>query len=177
MAKASRKLIEKLRETAGNLESGANYSWGHVTRCNCGHLAQSILGRSSAEIHQAVRSCGLDEWTEYANEYCPMSGAPVDEIIDALLAAGLELSDIHQLEYLSNRAVLNALPSGFCYLEKGNRHHSALYMRTWASVLELELNALEKAGPASRTLSAKPPEGLVRNRASPTRTSGQMVLG
>lgn len=147
MARANPKLIEKLRATARNLESGASYSWGHVNRCNCGHLAQTILDRSSSEIHQAAQSCGLDEWTEYANEYCPMSGAPIDDIIDALLAIGLELKDIHHLEYLSNRSVLEALPGGFRYLEKGKRNDSALYIRTWASLLELELkpNAAQPA--------------------------------
>ena len=144
MARAHQKLIEKLRETAGNLESGASYSWGHVARCNCGHLAQSILSLSSAEIHCAAQNGGLDEWSEYANEYCPASGAPIDSIIDALLQTGFELKDIHHLEYLSNRAVLEALPGGFRYLQKGNRHDSALYMRTWASLLELELKAKER---------------------------------
>ena len=155
MARAHQQLIQKLRETAGNLESGANYSWGHVARCNCGHLAQSILSLSSAEIHQAAQDGGLDEWSEYANEYCPASGAPIDNIIDALLQIGLELKDIHHLEYLSNQHVLKALPGGFRYLQKGNRHDSALYMRTWASLLELELKAKEpKKKPATVELSS-----------------------
>ena len=83
MAKASLHLIEKLRETAKSLESGADYSWGHVARCNCGHLAQTLLPLSSSDIYKAARSCGLDEWSEYANEYCPASGAPIDDIMDA----------------------------------------------------------------------------------------------
>jgi len=139
MAKANNLLIQKLRVTASNLESGASYSWGHVNRCNCGHLAQTILGKSSSDIYKAARSCGLDEWTEYANDYCPMSGAPVDDIIDSLLDTGFELKDIQHLEYLSDRKILQALPGGFRYLQKGNRYDSAIYMRTWASVLELEL--------------------------------------
>ncbi len=141
MAKPTFLLIEKLREAAANLESGASYSWGHVARCNCGHLAQCLLPLSSTDIYQAARSSGIDEWTEFANDYCPASGRPIDDIMDALFSLGLELGDIHQLEYLSNRAVLDALPGGFRYLEKGNRAHSALYMRTWASLLELQLKA------------------------------------
>jgi len=153
MPKPNPKLIEKLRETAANLESGASFSWGHVARCNCGHLAQTILTQSSLEIYQAARSGGLDEWSEYANEYCPSSGAPIDQIIGALLEIGLQLKDIHHLEYLSNREVLQALPGGFRYLQKGNRHDSALYMRTWASLLELKLLAAkEKSAPALNSL-------------------------
>jgi hypothetical protein len=144
MAKPSTHLIEKLRKTAAHLESGADYSWGHVARCNCGHLAQSLLPLSSPEIYKAARTCGLDEWTEFANEYCPASGRPIDSIMDAMFDLGLELTDIHHLEYLSNPTILKALPSGFRYLEKGNRAHSALYMRTWASLLELELQSQMK---------------------------------
>lgn len=138
MAKPSLHLVEKLRETAVKLESGASYSWGHVSRCNCGHLAQSLLPLTSNDIYQAARSCGIDEWTEFANDYCPESGRLMDDIMDSLFGLGLEIDDIHQLEYLSNRKVLEALPGGFRYLEKGNRAHAALYMRTWASLLELE---------------------------------------
>lgn len=152
MAKASTHLIEKLRETAENLESGADYSWGHVARCNCGHLAQTLLPLSSADIYKAARSCGLDEWSEYANEYCPASGAPIDDIMDALIKVGLELSDIHELEYLSNKKVLKALPGGFRYLTKGNRPDAALYFRTWASILELELKA--KTAKAQRSTNS-----------------------
>jgi hypothetical protein len=154
MARAHPKLIKKLRETAGNLESGNSYSWGHVARCNCGHLAQSILSLSSSELHKAAQTCGLDEWSEYANEYCSASGAPIDDIIDALLQIGLELKDIHHLEYLSNREVLEALPGGFRYLEKGNRHDSALYMRTWASLLELKLRASQPKNHARELATA-----------------------
>lgn len=141
MARANPTLIEKLRETATNLESGADYSWGHIARCNCGHLAQCITPLSSMEIYRSARAQYIDEWTEFANDYCPASGAPMDNIMDAMFEIGLELKDIHQLEYLSNQEVLNALPGGFRYLEKGNRAHAALYMRTWAAIMELELKA------------------------------------
>ncbi|MGC6424926.1 MAG: hypothetical protein ACON4O_08075 [Lentimonas sp.] len=154
MAKVSIQLIEKLRETASNLESGANYSWGHVARCNCGHLAQSLLTLSNQDIYQAAQTCGLDEWTEFANEYCPASGRPMDEIMDAMFAVGLELKDIHELEYLSNREILNALPGGFRYLEKGKRENTALYMRTWASLLELKLKSQTSA--VSELLATSP---------------------
>lgn len=146
MARANQILIEKLRETASRLEKGADYSWGHIARCNCGHLAQSITPLSQLQIYETARENHLDEWTEFANEYCPESGAPIDMLMDQMFDAGLELKDIHELEYLSNRAVLQSLPGGFRYLTKGNRHDAALYMRTWAGLLELKLkkNTREK---------------------------------
>lgn len=81
----------------------------------------------------------VDEWTEFANDYCPNDGASVDQLVDTLLAHGFELSDIHQLEYLSNPRVLKAIPGSPRSLEKGKPRNAALYMRTWAALLELEL--------------------------------------
>ena len=139
MAKSNPTLISKLREAATQIESGANYCWGHVGQCNCGHLLQVITPLSSADIYKQAKIQKLDEWSEYANDYCPTSGASIDELIDVFLDVGLELDDINQLEYLSNKQVLNSLPGGFRYLQKGNREHVAMYMKTWANVLELEL--------------------------------------
>lgn len=142
MAKPNPDLIEKLREAAAKIETGADYSWGHVGRCNCGHLAQCITPLSASEIYKRANSQILEEWSEYARDYCPSSGAPMDMIMDAMFAIGLQEEDIRQLEYLSNKEVLKALPGGFRYLEKGKREDAALYMRTWAGLLESEL--LEK---------------------------------
>jgi hypothetical protein len=63
----------------------------------------------------------------------------VDDLISALIREGFQLQDIHHLEYLSDKTVLNALPNGFRYLQRNNRYDVALYMRTWAALLELAL--------------------------------------
>ena len=138
MAKPTTILINKLREAASRIESGADYSWGHVGKCNCGHLVQTVTTFNQSEIYQKAREQTLDEWTEYANDYCDSSGASMDLVIDALFAIGVEVSDIHHLEYLSDRTVLAALPGGFRYLQKSNPRDVSLYMRTWAGVLEME---------------------------------------
>ncbi len=139
MAKANRELINKLHEAADKIEKSDEYNWGHVGRCNCGHLAQCITSLDKAEIYVRARAQELDEWTEYANDYCPQSGAPIDMIIDSMLEIGMENSDIHHLEYLSDKNVLHALPGGFRYLEKGKKDNAALYMHTWADLLKEEL--------------------------------------
>lgn len=137
MARSSQALINAFRRVAGNLESGAEYNWGNATKCNCAHLVQCLAPDSAEATLRELRP-QLDEWTEFANDYCPHSGASTDQLLDALYEHGLTHEDIHQLEYLSNRKVLAALPGGFRYLEHGNRRHVALYLRTWASLLELE---------------------------------------
>lgn len=137
MARSSSHLIDTLRHVAGNLESGADYNWGNATKCNCAHLVQCLEPETAPAVLKEIRP-QLDEWTEFANDYCPHSGASTDQLLDTLYEHGLTHDDIHQLEYLSNQRVLQALPGGFRYLEHGNRRHVALYMRTWASLLELD---------------------------------------
>ncbi len=135
MEKASQFLIESLRDAAKKLENGADYNWGNATKCNCAHLVQSLAPDAAETGLRQVRT-QLDEWTEFANEYCPHSGASTDQLLDILYQHGLTHRDVHQLEYLSNTEVLQALPGGFRYLEHGNRWHVALYLRTWAALLE-----------------------------------------
>lgn len=135
MARSSRHLIDSLRQVAENLENGADYNWGNATKCNCAHLVQHLAPETGVAGLREIRP-QLDEWTEFANDYCPHSGTSTDRLLDVLYERGLTHEDIHQLEYLSNRSVLEALPGGFRYLEHGNRRHVALYMRTWASLLE-----------------------------------------
>jgi hypothetical protein len=150
MAKASHLLIRSLREVAENLEKGAVYNWGNATKCNCAHLVQCLAPESAKPALREIRP-HLDEWSEFANDYCPHSGASTDQLLDILYEHGLTHREIHEVEYLSNRHVLEALPGGFRYLEHGNRHHVALYMRTWASLLEMELKM--KRAPSERAVA------------------------
>lgn len=157
MARATPILIEKLREAAANIENAGDYNWGHIGRCNCGHLVQCLTDFSAKEIFAMARKNYVDEWTEFANDYCPNDGTSVDQLMDVLIAHGFELKDIHHLEYLSNPRVLNAIPGSPKYLEKGKPRNAALYMRTWASLLELELkerSAQHSSAGEMRTLTA-----------------------
>lgn len=139
MAKASESLIRILRRTAESIETGSKYAWGHVGMCNCGHLIQSVTALSPSQIIHKAQKNYLDEWSEYANDYCTTTGSHVDDLIHALIKEGFSSDDIHHIEYLSEKKVLHALPGGFRYLRKNDKYDVALYMRTWASLLELKL--------------------------------------
>ncbi|MEJ7913283.1 MAG: hypothetical protein WKF70_09020, partial [Chitinophagaceae bacterium] len=76
------------------------------------------------------------EWTEIAEEYCGVTNAPAYLLVSKLEALGLTPTDIHCLEYLQDRKVLNALPGGFRWLQKNNREHVVLYFETFAQILE-----------------------------------------
>lgn len=139
MARASEKIIRILRLTAKFLESSSKYAWGHVGMCNCGHLIQVVTDLSSSEIIHIAQKNYLDEWSEYANDYCSTTGSHVEDLIQSLINIGFSSEDIHHIEYLSDKRILNALPNGFRYLRKNDQYHVALYMRTWAALLEIEL--------------------------------------
>jgi hypothetical protein len=139
MAKPNKILIEKLREAATNIDNGADYNWGHIGKCNCGHLLRTVKPMTSSEVYKKAHIQKLDEWSEFANDYCPENGASIDTMVDELLGVGLELSDINHLEHLSDKHVLQALPGGFRYLEKGKKENAVSYMRTWANLLESSL--------------------------------------
>jgi len=110
-------LIEALRTTAKRLNDGATYAWGNHGACNCGNLLQVITPLSRQDILQYAHT-GIGEWTELSEDFCGVTNAPVDMLLSKLQGVGLTPSDIHNLEYLDNREVLDKLPGGFVGLQK-----------------------------------------------------------
>ena len=138
MANPSVELIEALRKTAAKLKNGAYYAWGNHGGCNCGNLLQTVTSLTKEEILRYART-GIGEWTELATEYCSTSNAPVDLLIERLQKIGLTPTDIHNLEYLYDREVLNALPGGFRWLKRNQREDVIIYFETFADLLEEKL--------------------------------------
>jgi hypothetical protein len=138
MAQPNIELIEALRETARRLKNGAHYAWGHHGSCNCGNLLQTVTDLNSKEILQYSRT-GTGEWTEIAQEFCGVTDAPVDLLIGKLQKIGLTPSDIHCIEYLQDKHVLDRLPGGFRWLKRNVREDVMLYMETMAEMLEEKL--------------------------------------
>jgi hypothetical protein len=79
------------------------------------------------------------EWTEIAEEYCGITKAPADLLVSKLEKLGLTPTDIHNLEYLEDRTVLENLPAGFRWLKKNLREDVVVYFETMAEMLEEEL--------------------------------------
>jgi hypothetical protein len=143
MAFTNRKLITSLRQTAQRLKEGNTYAWGNHGSCNCGNLLQVVTNMSSAEI-LAYAHTGIGEWTELAEEYCQVTDIPAYSLIAHLEKIGLTPSDIHNLEYLEDRKVLDALPGGFRWLKRNNREDVIAYFETFANLLEQELMRREE---------------------------------
>lgn len=138
MARPNTELIEALRATADRLRNGAYYAWGNHGACNCGNLVQSVTSLSKQEIMKYAQT-GIGEWTELAEEYCSDTNAPVNLLIHKLEMIGLTPTDIHNLEYLTDREVLNELPGGFRWLKRNVREDVIVYFETFANLTEEKL--------------------------------------
>ncbi|NTS39599.1 hypothetical protein HRG84_01675 [Flavisolibacter sp. BT320] len=138
MAYPSFALVNALRQAAQNLRNGAPYAWGHHGSCNCGHLLQVVTQLSREEIVRHAQTV-QGEWTEIAEDYCGVTNVPAYLLVSKLEGLGLTPTDIHNLEYLEDRKVLEALPGGFRWLKKNQREDVVLYFETFGALLEERL--------------------------------------
>ncbi|WP_207511901.1 hypothetical protein [Longitalea luteola] len=138
MAHPNSALIEGLRTAAAGLVKGNYYAWGHHGACNCGHLLQATTQLTKEEIVTYAHT-GIGEWTELAQEHCPVTNAPINLLLTKLQQLGLTPTDIHNIEYLEDREVLNRLPGGFRWLKRNLRADVILYFETMANMLEEKL--------------------------------------
>ncbi len=143
MAESNFELIHALQQTAARLEKGARYEWGHMGRCNCGHLVQTITGMSDYEIVKSI-DFQLDEWTEHAQDYCENTGHKTEDLFMTLACIGFGWSDVIHLENLSDKRVLARLSGEQRYLRRNCVEDAMLYMRTLAQMLEEELVSVSR---------------------------------
>ena len=138
MTQSNLELIDALRETAARLANGARYEWGHMGRCNCGHLVQTLINMTDYEIVKTI-DFELDEWTEHAKDYCEGTGHKVDDLFIILQNVGFSYQDVIHLENLSDTRVLDHLEESRRYLRRNQVEDVTLYMHTLAAMLEEEL--------------------------------------
>jgi hypothetical protein len=138
MAQPTIQLIEALRETAARLRNGSHYAWGHHGACNCGNLVQVVTSFTEGEILQYAHE-GIGEWTELAQEFCPITNAPISLVIKKLEEIGLSPTDIHHVEYLNDKTVLQHLEGGFRWLKRNNKEDAIAYFEAFANMLEEKL--------------------------------------
>lgn len=138
MATPSIELITALRKTASRLKNGAPYAWGHHGTCNCGHLIQVISHFTEGEIIRYAHT-GSGEWTELAAEFCSITNAPYNLLLEKLQSLGLTPTDIHHIEYLSDKEILQYLDGGFRWLKRNKREDAIAYFEAFANMLEEKL--------------------------------------
>lgn len=129
-------LIHALQATADRLEAGARYEWGHMGRCNCGHLVQTVTQMSDYEIVESI-DFQMAEWSEHAIDYCSNSGHKVDTLFLTLQQMGFGYQEMIALENLSDPRVLKRLGE-HTYLRRNSREDAVRYMRTLAEIYKQE---------------------------------------
>ena len=129
----TKRLINALKSTAKALNNGHPYEWGHMGRCNVGCLVQNLTGKTDVEIAKTV-DFELEEWSEYANEYCNRTSVKFDDLFLNLYNEGLGYKDVIHLEYLSDPGVLDLMPSK--NLKRNNPQDVSSYMMAYAHKLE-----------------------------------------
>jgi len=135
MATASNSNIKALRKAAKKLRDQEKYEWGHMGRCNCGFLAREVTKLTDAEVHQlAMEKSG--DWAQQLRDYCPQSGIAMDVIIDIMISEGFTVAELSQLERLESPEVLALLPQNKRSLSHNNAQDAALYLETWAELLQ-----------------------------------------
>lgn len=129
------RLAFALRSTADRLAEGARYEWGHVGRCNCGHVAQTL---TDLDDRQILRIFGQDlgEWTEHARSRCATTNRDLVQLFDVLHTAGMSHEDVLHLENLSDPRILARLPEGARDLRRNEREDVVRYLRAYADSLE-----------------------------------------
>lgn len=121
------KLISSLKIVIEGLSTDTvKYDWNYSASCNCGLVAQAILGCTRAELQNRAsqenvfdkeelkRVLGISgdadnveaSWRNAVKAYCPLTGLPLKRIFQDLEAAGLSKYDIAHLEYMNNPAIL-----------------------------------------------------------------------
>ena len=127
----TKQLIDGLRTAADWIESGkVRYHWGIPEQCNCGILAQAILGIHPIEI---TRTNYHLNWHKEVKR-CYETGLDINYIIKGLIEVGMKPTDFVNLEYLT----FEGIPSSDEYYFT-NPTNVISYMRTWADSLEREL--------------------------------------
>ncbi len=168
MALPTARLVAALRDTAARLRApDVVYKWSHFGHCNCGHLAQTITGRTAREIYRAAVSRSGD-WGEQAHRFivmsdgdrpaldegayepdsvdlCGVTGAPVERVLAEMIGAGLDRDDIDKLEDLSDGEVLRFIGASTTGLQRNERADVIRYLEGWASLLESRLSPFERA--------------------------------
>ncbi|MBK8975514.1 MAG: hypothetical protein IPM29_06280 [Planctomycetes bacterium] len=126
-------LSRALQITADRLAAGARYEWGHVGRCNCGHLVQTLTERSDVQILRAFGQ-ELAEWSEHARARCAETSHDVEELFATLAAVGCDRRHVQGLEQLDHPDVLARLPAGERDLRRNERDDVVRYLRAFAEL-------------------------------------------
>jgi hypothetical protein len=151
------RLLEAIKVVANALKNDtAHYDWTKANACNCGLIAQALLGINEHELQKRINQevpTKKHTWKTVVQTYCPLTGLSEAAILRELQEAGLTPMDMVHLEFLENPAILRT--AGFTYEKKTwygrtitvsqqPNYKSPLdvyrYLTGWIKILEAEPN-------------------------------------
>lgn len=127
-------LVQALEDTVSRLKKSETcYEWGHMGRCNVGHVLQSLLKIDDHEV--VIRSRGaMKEWSKHVEDH--QNGCE-NQLLTCLVEAGLDLERVVHLEGLSEPLVLKNLKGGHRHLTKNDRSDAIEYLSSLTSLLAI----------------------------------------
>lgn len=146
----TRELADALRNAVTEIKAG-KYCWADASRCNCGVVAQQLLGCNSVQLHQKMRSEDIvGSWgIRCRDRMCSSTGQPLGVVLDRLVEAGMSYNDIADLEMINNpdirvRANLGMTVCGEDIrhrpiFEEFHRPETIAYMLAWADMIDEQL--------------------------------------
>lgn len=183
-------LAAHFRTVATLLRSNVvEYDWYGPHSCNCGLVAQSVLGVSSDTLDKRINALAKKHklsdhhWGNLAKHACPITGIPAAGIFSGLKGAGIEFIDFSQLEALSNLDVLARISADKTHvdtkvkrrffradvvetiqkeIEPDERPSLIVYLEAWAAMIE-EFHA--KNTPTDAALEALESRPLVTHKS------------
>ncbi len=157
-----------LRMAAARIDSGQRYSWCDTTACNCGIIAQCVLGVDERELEFRLYNSNhmlLGLWSVIPPT-CPKTGIPLHNVLAALHNAGFSQQDLKSAEHLDDESV--CLRAGIDYENHAWFRSTAScvvrYFRAWADLLDESPDTLASASASDIVISAHPVSALVCER-------------
>jgi len=155
--KKKEKLISALKVAINALETGAvHYQWERQESCNCGVVAQAILGTNLYSLrrefdegygvilpHMKKTDIPIDHtWKNLVKFGCSITGEPLLDILKRLKEAGMSPEDIVHLEYMSHPGILAKVELKSCERTrkvKKRVKHSNFFLRLIGLTQEKEV--------------------------------------
>ncbi len=142
------KKSEALRKAAKRIKHRPyDFDWFITERCNCGILAQVVLGLTESELTKTLGSDNCGTWrimalrtAEYQSYWgCPSTGLGMVKVFTALYDMGFTREELNDLEHLVNKRYCDDdIRPDDAFRNYTYPKSVAAYMNNWAQALEKE---------------------------------------
>jgi hypothetical protein len=131
--------IEALEKTIYNLENDVyEYNWNNFERCNCGILAQSVVGDKTLRDSGYRDSPSVQGSGASAMFHCLTTGLPLPEIYKTMKSAGFTYEEMANLEILGGESILKKAGMSRYGHKIDSKPDLTRYLKAWVELLKEE---------------------------------------